>query len=82
MHEQDMAILKSLVAVAWADGHFAAEEREHLEALRAHGAVVHATARRAAQAEHHQRRQQGAEHARREGRPASGSARDRCRHPR
>ena len=33
MHEQDMAILKSLVAVAWADGHFAAEEREHLEAL-------------------------------------------------
>lgn len=33
MHEQDMAILKSLVAVAWADGRFAAEEREHLEAL-------------------------------------------------
>lgn len=33
MHEQDMAILKSLVAVAWADGHFAAEEREHLDAL-------------------------------------------------
>lgn len=33
MHEQDMAILKSLVAVAWADGHFASEEREHLEAL-------------------------------------------------
>lgn len=33
MHEQDMAILKSLVTVAWADGHFAAEEREHLEAL-------------------------------------------------
>ena len=30
MHEQDMAILKSLVAVAWADGHFAAEEREQL----------------------------------------------------
>ena len=33
MHEQDMAILKSLVAVAWADGQFAAEEREHLDAL-------------------------------------------------
>ncbi len=33
MHEQDKAILKSLVAVAWADGRFAAEEREHLEAL-------------------------------------------------
>jgi tellurite resistance protein len=33
MHDQDKAILKSLVAVAWADGQFAAEEREHLEAL-------------------------------------------------
>ncbi len=33
MHEQDMAILKSLVAVAWVDGRFASEEREHLEAL-------------------------------------------------
>lgn len=33
MHEQDMAILKSLVAVAWTDGRFASEEREHLEAL-------------------------------------------------
>ncbi len=33
MHEQDMAILKSLVAVAWVDGHFASEEKEHLEAL-------------------------------------------------
>ncbi len=33
MHEQDKAILKSLVAVAWVDGKFAAEEREHLEAL-------------------------------------------------
>lgn len=33
MHEQDMAILKSLVAVAWIDGKFASEEREHLEAL-------------------------------------------------
>lgn len=33
MHEQDMAILKSLVAVAWVDGQFATEEREHLDAL-------------------------------------------------
>lgn len=33
MHEQDMAILKSLVAVAWVDGKFANEEREHLDAL-------------------------------------------------
>jgi tellurite resistance protein len=33
MHEQDMAILKSLVAVAWIDGQFASEEREHLDAL-------------------------------------------------
>lgn len=33
MHEEDMAILKSLVAVAWTDGRFAGEEREHIEAL-------------------------------------------------
>ena len=33
MHEQDNAILKSLVAVAWADGKFASEEQEMLEAL-------------------------------------------------
>jgi tellurite resistance protein len=33
MHEQDRAILKSLVAVAWADGRFASEEKEMLEAL-------------------------------------------------
>lgn len=33
MHEQDMAILKSLVAVAWVDGKVAGEEREHIEAL-------------------------------------------------
>ena len=33
MHEQDKAILKSLVAVAWADGKFASEEKEMLEAL-------------------------------------------------
>jgi uncharacterized tellurite resistance protein B-like protein len=33
MHEQNMAILKSLVSVAWADGVFATEEREMVEAL-------------------------------------------------
>jgi uncharacterized membrane protein YebE (DUF533 family) len=33
MHEQNMAILKSLVAVAWADGKVAEEEREVIEAL-------------------------------------------------
>lgn len=33
MHDQDKAILKSLVAVAWADGKFASEEKEMLEAL-------------------------------------------------
>lgn len=33
MHEQDMAILKSLVSVAWADGRVAAEESEVIEAL-------------------------------------------------
>lgn len=33
MHEQNMAILKGLVSVAWADGHVAEEEREVLEAL-------------------------------------------------
>jgi len=33
MHEQNMAILKSLVSVAWADGVFADEEREMVEAL-------------------------------------------------
>lgn len=33
MHDQDKAMLKSLVAVAWADGRFAEEEREMLEAL-------------------------------------------------
>jgi tellurite resistance protein len=33
MHEQNMAILKSLVSVAWADGVFGEEERETLEAL-------------------------------------------------
>ena len=33
MHEQDGAILKSLVSVAWADGRVSAEETELLEAL-------------------------------------------------
>jgi tellurite resistance protein len=33
MHEQDRAILKSLVSVAWADGRVADEENEVLEAL-------------------------------------------------
>src|SRR5262245_61307026 len=33
MHEQNMAIVKSLVSVAWADGTFADEEREMVEAL-------------------------------------------------
>jgi uncharacterized tellurite resistance protein B-like protein len=33
MHEQNMAIVKSLVSVAWADGVFAAEEKDMVEAL-------------------------------------------------
>jgi tellurite resistance protein len=33
MDEQNMAIVKSLVSVAWADGEFADEEREVIEAL-------------------------------------------------
>jgi uncharacterized tellurite resistance protein B-like protein len=33
MHEQDKAILQSLVSVAWADGTFADREREMLDAL-------------------------------------------------
>jgi tellurite resistance protein len=33
MHEQDMAILKALVPVAWADGLFADREKEMLDAL-------------------------------------------------
>jgi uncharacterized tellurite resistance protein B-like protein len=33
MHEQDKAILQSLVSVAWADGAFEQREREMLEAL-------------------------------------------------
>lgn len=33
MHEQDMAIVKGLVPVAWADGTFAAREKEMLDAL-------------------------------------------------
>jgi tellurite resistance protein len=33
MHEQDIAIVKALVPVAWADGEFADQEMETLEAL-------------------------------------------------
>jgi uncharacterized tellurite resistance protein B-like protein len=33
MHDENMAIVKSLVSVAWADGAYAAEEREMVEAL-------------------------------------------------
>ena len=33
MHEQDIAIVKALVPVAWADGEFAEQEMETLEAL-------------------------------------------------
>jgi len=33
MHEQDIAIVKGLVPVAWADGTFAAREKEMLDAL-------------------------------------------------
>ena len=33
MHEQDTAILKSLVSVAWADGRVTGEETELIEAL-------------------------------------------------
>jgi prepilin-type processing-associated H-X9-DG protein len=33
MHEQNLAIIKGLVAVSWADGHVAAQEAEVLEGL-------------------------------------------------
>ena len=33
MHEQDIAIVKALVPVAWADGEFADPERETIDAL-------------------------------------------------
>ena len=33
MHEQDKAILKSLVSVAWADGRVTSEETDIIEAL-------------------------------------------------
>ena len=33
MHEQDLAMVKGLVSVAWADGHVAGEESEVIEAL-------------------------------------------------
>jgi uncharacterized tellurite resistance protein B-like protein len=31
MHEQDLAIVKALVPVAWADGHFSDKEKETLQ---------------------------------------------------
>ena len=41
MHDQDLAIVKALVSVAWADGVFAEREREMLDALLdAYGAVA------------------------------------------
>lgn len=33
MHEDNMAVVKSLVSVAWADGVYAEEERQMIEAL-------------------------------------------------
>jgi uncharacterized membrane protein YebE (DUF533 family) len=33
MHEQDLAIVRALVPVAWADGDYAEKERESIEAL-------------------------------------------------
>src|ERR1700719_4734080 len=33
MHEQDIAIVKALVPVAWADGEFAEQEMETIDAL-------------------------------------------------
>jgi prepilin-type processing-associated H-X9-DG protein len=33
VHQQDLAIVKGLVSVAWADGHVAAEESEIIESL-------------------------------------------------
>jgi tellurite resistance protein len=33
MHEEDFAIVKALVPMAWADGEFAAQEKETLDAL-------------------------------------------------
>lgn len=40
MHEQDLAIVKALVSVAWADGLFAEQERQMLGALlEAYGAT-------------------------------------------
>jgi prepilin-type processing-associated H-X9-DG protein len=33
MHEQDLAMVKGLVSVAWADGHVTAEENEMIRAL-------------------------------------------------
>src|SRR5689334_5933812 len=33
MHEQDLAIVKGLVSVAWADGHVTSEESDVIQAL-------------------------------------------------
>ncbi len=45
MHDQDRAILKSLVSVAWADGRVSSEETEVLEALlQAFGATAEESA--------------------------------------
>jgi prepilin-type processing-associated H-X9-DG protein len=33
MHEQDLAIVKGLVSVAWADGHVSSEESDVIQAL-------------------------------------------------
>ncbi len=55
MHEQDLAIVKALVSVAWADGVFADAERQMLDALLdAYGAT--AEERRAVTAYAEQRR--------------------------
>jgi tellurite resistance protein len=46
MHDQDSAILRSLISVAWADGKIAAEETEVIEALLQ---AFHASAEEAAE---------------------------------
>jgi uncharacterized membrane protein YebE (DUF533 family) len=33
MHEQDLAIVRALIPVAWADGHFETREKEMIDAL-------------------------------------------------
>jgi uncharacterized tellurite resistance protein B-like protein len=52
MHEQDLAIVKALVSVAWADGSFAGQERQMLDALLdAYGATAEERSSIAAYAE-------------------------------